>query len=292
LLKRSHRLFTIRERRPVIPFGRVIFFLSMVGILLPGLESWVYGGTYTQTFEQGRVDWTNGMVEASATGTPPGHALSPAQGRALAETEAETLARKDLIGILQSIRIDSKSTVKEALDHQGARDELEAAVLRDSYVVEKSISANGTVWVTVAIKLNGSFAELVLPKTIVTIRTVEQSPKKEEQFTGLIIDCRGIPLSPAMVPMIMGEDGQVVYGTAYVSRDHALEGGMAAYARGLAKARDNPRVGHKPLIVKGLRTVKSRSSDIVISNADAGKIKGAGSNISFLNRGRVLFVME
>jgi hypothetical protein len=285
-------LFTIREQRPALLFGRKILFFSMVCILLAGLESWVYGGTYTQTSEQGRVDWTNGMVEASATGTPPAQALSPAQGRALAETEAETLARRVLIGLLESIRVDSKSTVKEALDHQGARQDLVAAILRDSYVVEKSVLAGGTVRVIVAIKLNGSFADLVLPKTIVSIKTVEQSPKKEEQFTGLIIDCRGIALSPAMVPVILGEDGQVVYGTAYVSRDHAREEGMAAYARGLAKARDNPRVGPKPLIVKGLRTVKARSSDIVISNADAGKIKGAGSNISFLHRGRVLFVVE
>jgi hypothetical protein len=291
-LKRLHRLSTTRERVLVLPFGRMIFFLSMVCIFFPGLESWAYGETYTQAFERGRVDWTNGMVEASATGTPPAHALSPAQGRALAETEAETLARNVLIELLQSIRIDSKSTVKEALDHQGAREDLVAAVLRYSYVVEKSLLANGAVRVTVAIKLNGSFADLVLPKTIVTIKTVEQSEKKEEKFTGLIIDCRGIPVSPAMVPMIIGEDGQVVYGTAYVSRDYALEEGMAAYSRGLAKARDNPRVAPKPLIVKGLRTVKARSSDIVISNADAGRIKGAGSNISFLHRGRVLFVTE
>jgi hypothetical protein len=264
----------------------------MAGILLLTLHSWAFAETYIQSFERGRVDWTNGIVEVWATGMPPAHALSPAQGRALAQTEAETTARDDLIGLLQSIRVDSKSTVKEALDHQSARDELVAAVLRDSYVVEKSVSANGAVRLTVAIKLNGSFGDLVLPKTIVTIKSVEQSPRKQEPFTGLIIDCRGIPLSPAMAPMIVGEDGQVVYGTAYVSRDQALEEGVAAYARGLAKARDNPRVGPKPLIVRGLRTVKGRSSDIVISNADAGKIKGAGSNISFLHRGRVLFVME
>jgi len=143
-----------------------------------------------------------------------------------------------------------------------------------------------------ACKLNGSFADLVLPKSIMTIKSVEQAPGKEQSFTGLIIDCRGIPLNPALVPKVVDEDGQIVYGTAYVSRDHALEEGMAAYARGLAKARDNPRVGAKPLIVKGLRTVKARLSDIVISNADAGKIKGVGSNIRFLHRGRVLFVME
>jgi len=270
----------------------MVLWFSVVGTLLLTLHSWAYAETYIQSFERGRVDWTNGIVEAWATGMPPAHALSPAQGRALAETEAETLAREDLIGLLQSIRVDSKSTVKEALGFQSAGDELVAAVLRDSYVVEKSVSANGAVRLTVAIKLNGPFGDLVLPKTIVTIKTVEQSQKQEEQFTGLIIDCRGIPLSPAMVPMIVGEDGQVVYGTAYVSRDQALEEGVAAYARGLAKARDNPRVGPKPLMVKGLRTVKGRSSDIVISNADAGKIKGAGSNISFLHRGRVLFVME
>ncbi len=292
MLRRLHRLFTTRERRPVLPVGRVSLLVWMLGAVLLSGQNWVHAGSYEQAFGQGRVDWSNGMVEVWATGRPPGHAQTPAQRRALAESEAETLARNDLVDLLQSIRIDSKSTVKEALDQQGATEELVAAILKNSYVVEKSVSADGEVRVTLAIKLNGSFAELVLPKSIMTIKTVEQSQKKEEPFTGLIIDCRGVPLSPALVPMIVDEDGQVVYGTAYVSRDHALEGGMAAYARGLAKARDNPRVGAKPLVVKGLRTVKARSSDLVISNADAGRIKGAGSNLSFLHRGRVLFVME
>lgn len=264
----------------------------MVVILLLGSQNWACAETYVQSFERGRVDWSNGIVEVWATGRAPADALSPAQGRALAETEAETVARNELIGLLQSIRVDSRSTVKEALAHQSTRDELVAAVLKDSHVVERSVSDNGVVRLTVAIRLNGSFGDLVLPKTIVTIKTVEQSPKKEEEFTGLIVDCRGIPLSPALVPMIIGEDGQVVYGTAYVSRDKALEEGVAAYARGLAKARDNPRVGPKPLTVRALRTVKGRSSDVVISNADVGKIRGAGSNISFFHRGRVLFVME
>jgi hypothetical protein len=272
--------------------GRTILLIATVCCVLSGLETWAHGETYVQTFEQGRVDWTNGVVEVWGTGMPPAQALSPAQGRALAENEAETLARDDLIGLLGSIRIDSKSTVGESLDSRGARDALVAAVLRDSYVVEKSVLNDGAVRMTVAIKLNGCFGDLVLPKTIVTIKTVQQSQKKADRFTGLIIDCRGISMSPAMVPMIVGEDGQVVYGTAFVSRDQALQEGVAAYARGLAKARDNPRVGPKPLIVRGLRTVKGRSSDIVISNADAGRIKGAGSNISVLHRGRVLFVAE
>jgi hypothetical protein len=281
-----------RERRRILLLGKRVVFLLLVCISVPILVGWAYGGSYTQAFEQGRVDWTNGMVEVWAVGTPPAQALNPAQGRALAEAKAGTVARKNLIGLLESIRIDSKTTVKEAIDHQRARHELVEAVFKDSYVVEKSVLADGTVRVTMAIKLNGSFAALVLPEAIVPIKTVEQSPKTEEQFTGLIVDCRGISPSPAMAPMIIGEDGQVVYGTAYVSRDHALAEGMAAYARGLAKARDNPRVGPTPLIVKGLRTAKSRSCDIVIGNADAGKIKGAGSNISILHRGRVLFVME
>jgi hypothetical protein len=292
LLKRLHRSFTTRERLPILAMGRISFFPLTLGLFLLAFQAWAAGGNYTQTFDRGKVDWTHGIAEVWATGTPPAHALTPAQGRALAETEAETLAQKDLIGLLQSIRIDSKSTVKETLGQQDARENLVAAVLKGSNVVEKSVLAEGKVRVTVAIKLTGSFADLVLPKSIMAIKKVEQSPKKEELFTGLIVDCRGIALSPAMVPMIVDEDGQVVYGTAYVSRDHALEEGMAAYARGLAKARDNPRVGPNALMVKGLRTVKARSSDIVISNADAGKIKGAGSNIGFLHRGRVLFVME
>ncbi|MGE5839883.1 MAG: hypothetical protein ACM34H_08095 [Deltaproteobacteria bacterium] len=265
----------------------------MLGTVLLGfLQSWVCAGTYHQTFDRGRVDWTNGMVEVYAMGAPPARAVSAAQARALAESKAETLARNDLIGLLESLRVDSKSTVKEALEHRGARDEFVAAILRESYVVERSFAADGTVRVAVAFKLNGSFADLVLPKSIVSIKTVEQFPTKDESFTGLIIDCRGIPLIPALAPMVVDEAGQVVYGTAYVSRDYAMEEGMAAYARGMAKTKDNPRAGPKPLIVKGLRTVKARPSDVMISNADAMKIKGSGGNIGLLHRGRVLFVME
>ncbi|MCU0594788.1 MAG: hypothetical protein MUC98_04895 [Desulfobacterota bacterium] len=291
-MKRSPRLFRTLERPRGLPLGRVLLFFWTAGILVLTGTNGVFAETYIQSLERGKVDWTNGIVEVSATGMPPAHALSPAQGRALAETEAETLARGELIGLLQAIRVDSKSTVKEVLDQQRAGDQLVAAVLRDSHVVEKSVSPNGAVRLMVAMKLNGPFGDLVLPKTIASIQAVEQSQKKEEPFTGLIVDCRGIPLSPAMAPMIIGEDGQVVYGTAHVSRDQALERGVAAYARGLAKSRDNPRVGLKPLIVKGLRAAKGRPCDIVISNADAGKIKGAGSNLSFLHRGKVLFVME
>lgn len=292
MLKRFHPSFTTRERQPIAAREIKSLLFSVMGVLFLSFQTWAAGGTYTQNFEQGRVDWTHGIVEVWATGTPPKAALTPAQARARAETEAETLARNELFSLLESIRIDSRSTVKETLEQQGAREELVAAVFKDASVVEKAVLPEGKVRVTVAIKLNGSFADLVLPKTITAIKKVEQSPQKEDLFTGLIIDCRGITLSPALVPMVVGEDGQVVYGTAYVSRDHALEDGMAAYARGLAKARDNPRVGPNALLVKGLRTVKARNSDIVISNADAGKIKGAGSNIHFLHRGRVLFVME
>lgn len=291
-MRRLHRLSTTREKAGAVPLGRMILFLSMVGLFFPGVEPWAHGENYIQSFESGRADWTNGIVEAFADGTPPAYANSPAQGRALAETEAKSLARNHLIGLLQSLRVDSKSTVKETLASKGAADDLVAAVLRNSFTAENSLLPDGAVRVTTAMKMNGAFADLVLPKTIVAIKSVEQSEKKEEKFTGLVIDCRGIPMSPAMVPVIVDEDGQVVYGTAYISRRYALEEGVAAYAKGMARSRENPRVGPNPLILKGLRTVKARASDIVISNADAGKIRGAGSNISFLHRGRVLFVME
>ena len=67
---------------------------------------------------------------------------------------------------------------------------------------------------------------------------------------------------------------------------------MVAYARGLAKARDNPRVGPKPLIVKGLRTVKARSSDIIISNADAQQIRASAENMTFMKKCRVMVVLD
>jgi hypothetical protein len=67
----------------------------------------------------------------------------------------------------------------------------------------------------VSMSLKGPFARRFLPKNFVSIATISQpkeiGSKKEDSYTGLVVDCRGLPLKPAMVPIIVDEDGHEVY---------------------------------------------------------------------------------
>jgi hypothetical protein len=99
-------------------------------------------------------------------------------------------------------------------------------------------------------------------------------------------------LQPAMVPLIVDEEGEVVYGPAFASRDYAEEKGMASYMRNFASAKNHPRVGPRPLGVKGICTLKARPCDIMISQEDAAKIRRLASNLGFLHQCRVLVVVD
>ena len=95
-----------------------------------------------------------------------------------------------------------------------------------------------------------------------------------------------------MSPKIIDENGEEVYGSAYVSREYAVQQGMSGYAKDITAAQGNQRVTDNPLTVKGLKTEGPGRSDIVVSNADASKLRGASENLSFLKKCRVMVVVD
>ena len=95
-----------------------------------------------------------------------------------------------------------------------------------------------------------------------------------------------------MVPVIVDEKGREVYGPAFASREFAVQEGMCGYSRDIQAANQDPRVIGNPLTVKGLRTADELSATIVISNADATKIKSASEHLSFLKKCRVIILVD
>ena len=110
----------------------------------------------------------------------------------------------------------------------------------------------------------------------------------------MIVDCSGMRVRPAMVPKVYDEDGQLVYGPPFISREYAVKDGVARYVRDLAssKTEADGRVASRPLTVKGIRTSKTGSSDMVISNADAARVKASAGNLRSLQRCRVLIALD
>jgi len=249
-----------------------------------------------ESFENGKIDWTTGVALAIGIGAPPEKPVNMAQARAMAKRAAVIVARRNLLEIIKGVRIDSLTLVKDFVVQSDIIRNQVDGYLERSQVVDIAYMSDGSVEASVAMNLRGGFSNLMLPKSIQSIPAIRQpqvSPGAQgEAYTGLVVDTRGFQVKPAMSPKIVDEDGNEVYGSSYVSRDYAINQGMAGYAKDLTSAQTNDRVTNNPFTVKGIKTADTGDSDIVISNADAARIKGSADNLTFLQKCRVMVVLD
>lgn len=263
---------------------------------------------------KGKVDWSSGIIEAVGTGAPPEKYYGKPQARPLALRAAQLDAYRNLLEVVEGVQINSRTTIK---DYTTESDEIRSQVsgmVKGAQVFKREYLSDGTVEVTIRMPLQGGFSQLLLPREIRQVEPVTQVGQPSETpvtpeaaagepavtpvstsgdvYTGLVIDARAIQARPAMAPRILDEDGREVYGSAYVSREYAVQQGMSGYAKDLTAAQANQRVTNNPLTVKGLRTEGPGKCDIIISKADAAKIRGASDNLSFLKKCRVMVVLD
>lgn len=121
----------------------------------------------------------------------------------------------------------------------------------------------------------------------VEINSEPASPKFKD-YTGVIIDCRGLNLQRAMSPVIKDEDGRIIYGDKDLDFDKINEIGMAEYCTNIKSAL---RAGLRPLIVQALGLTNFRSCP-VLSNADARKILITNEESGYLRNLSVVFLTD
>jgi hypothetical protein len=204
-------------------------------------------------------------------------------------------AYRNILEVVNGVRIDSTTVVKDyAVQSDIVMSKVEGMIQGAETVKEEYLS-DGTVEITMQMNLRGGFSQIILPEEIKppeSIKPVAAAQSSSSVFTGMVVDARGLKARPAMSPKILDENGQEVYGSAFVSREFAVQQGMSGYAKDLAAALKNERVTDKPLTVKGLRTEGPGQSDIIISNADASRLRSASENLSFMQKCRVMIVVD
>jgi hypothetical protein len=243
--------------------------------------------------KEGQINWTKYTITAKGIGSLP--AKSKSNAHQIAFATAKRNALKKIHHLVQSIRIDSFSTLNAQFHRNDTiLSEIENLV-KNARITEQKYLSDGTVKVTMELPILGAFAQLALPlgiKQIESIKTIPPQKKETPIFTGLVVDATGIAAKPAMVFKIVDETGQEVYGPAFVNRDSAVRQGMIGYVTDLAVAQQNQRVTYYPLVLKGLKTYFKAPSKIVISNADASKLKSTSEHLDFLRKGRVMIVID
>ncbi len=110
-------------------------------------------------------------------------------------------------------------------------------------------------------------------------------------ITGLIIDARELSFIPPAALKVLDEEGRELYGSAYISKEWFEKQGMAGYAKTLEDAKANPRVAGNPLVVKAIKSSGPNKGDLVLSDADARKIRELAKNMNFLDHGKIMVVV-
>jgi hypothetical protein len=248
----------------------------------------------TAVGSSGKIDWTTGVITSVGIGAPPAQPANAAQARAMAERAAQVVAYRNLLEAVKGVRVDSTTTVENFMVTSDVVRTQVSGFVQGAMVMDKKYMSDGSVEVTVGMKLTGALADALLPKTPTTPPTgIVATPGAAGQaFTGLIVDARGLGIRPAMAPKVLNEDGKEVYGSAWINRDWAVREGMAGYLRDPLQAQQNPRVTDKPLTVKAIKAAGDARVDVVISNADAAMIHGAAQNLSFLEKCKVIILVD
>jgi len=296
-------------------FVFILVILSMLGAPLIGS-----GKESNDVIEQkptGQINWTKGTVSAKGKALPDENETNDSKALQVAITAAGQDARKNLVQLIKGIRIDSNTEVGDILvASETIKNKLNEILEALKPIEPIRYLSDESIEVKLQMPFKSAFAQLILPADIKQIKPIKQvNPTKSGSnsnasdsskatasvpirskpilHTGMIVDAKGLSeAKPSIVPKIIDESGQEIYGPAFVSREYALQAGMSGYTHTLASAKTDPRIKDNPLIVKGLKTKNLERSVIVVSNSDAAKLRQASEHLSFLRKCSVIIVLD
>lgn len=118
-------------------------------------------------------------------------------------------------------------------------------------------------------------------------RTVaEYASMAQGDYTGLIVDCRGLELQPVMSPVIENSNGTKIYGHKNLDIDKVISIGMADY---IDDTEHVDRAGENPLVVKAI-AVKNFNSNPVLAIPDSNRVLIENHATKFLKDLKVVFL--
>jgi hypothetical protein len=143
-----------------IIWGALGFFFLMSG---PG-QAYGQTGEVIERVGNGIINWSQGIILAKGSGSPPKDSRNIAQARLMTERAALTDARRNLLEVLKGVRVDSATRVENFVTKDDQIRLQAEGFIQGSVEVRRfrKYLSDGAIEVTVAIDLSGDFISLML----------------------------------------------------------------------------------------------------------------------------------
>jgi hypothetical protein len=246
----------------------------------------------------GSVNWEKRVIVSRGIGAPNPDLPQAAQ-RPGAIRAAQMIALRNALETVKGIFLNSSTTVENFMTTNDVVNTQVNGYLKGfQQQGRERYMSDGSVEVTMEIPLDGigGIGDALLGGTLGDTPQITQfegkKSKKEVIFTGLIIDCRGLKIKPALSPKVLDQNGAEIYGSAYVTKEWAVKYGIVGYAKTVEGAAKNERIGETPGQVKAVKASGQNNTDVVLADKDAEDIRSASKNLKFLSQCRVILVVD
>ena len=263
--------------------------------------------TVTAFAAEGTTDWGKGVIRVIGNGVGKAKYKnkSPGQYRLTAQQAARMDAQRKLAEYAMGVQVSAESSMTDlALDDDTVKTRLNSVILKNAVQIgEAKYYEDGICEIVMELNLYGgveSVAEIAFtpyknePKVSfpapVDITIINQPSVVGNNYTGLVIDCRGLGgVNPVMSPVIKNTNGQAIYGHQNLDYDKIIVNGMASYAEDAYDQVSRERAGNNPLVIKAVK-LSDLNANPVVSVEDADKILAANQYDRFLENCAVVFV--
>jgi len=281
----------------------ILFLLVLLGLFMPGrpapantTEALSVNTGMIEERATGQINWTQGVIRA--IGSQPPQARSEDEKAYKKQfSSAKSRAQQQLLTAIKGIRIYSDLFAEDFLGNHKIMAELQTLIIETAHL-EREYLSDGTVRVVLEIPFHGAVSQLLLPQEIQSIQPInsgnhiEDAIAPNDTYTGLIVDARTLGVQPMLAPEIIDDTGEPVYGPAFVSREFVVSRGMASYVRRHEISSDTERVGPNPLIIHGLKLADNSSGAIVVSSAEAAKVREVSDHFELLRQCKVIIRVQ
>jgi hypothetical protein len=134
-------------------------------VVLAVLLAWAPGLRADQGVEsvgKGQIDWVQYRVSAMGYGAPPARAQNAAQARLLAQRAAVVDARRNLLEVVEGVRIDGRTLVENMIATKDVIVSKVQGVLKHAQVDKMEFTSDGAAEATVSMPLSGELGALLL----------------------------------------------------------------------------------------------------------------------------------
>jgi hypothetical protein len=111
-------------------------------------------------------------------------------------------------------------------------------------------------------------------------------------FTGVVIDARGLGRVPALAPRIFDENHRLVFSAVHVSRESYEKWGAVQYTDDPYYRGFEGRVGENPFRIVAMANDNLIQTDIALSTDDAKVILQNEMTKQYISEGRVIIIIE